>query len=164
MFCTNCGQALPKDILICAHCGENIKILEGIKINNLFTSEDNDDDESMDSDITQSEYTHKTVLEPKKIQDTDENNYPIKTLSFFIAEIIIVIPIINIIMLFVWAFNKHTNKNKKAFARSILIWILLGIVLILGIFIFIRVTGYPTDIGYYFENSKSVINSIQSKI
>lgn len=52
--------------------------------------------------------------------------------NWIITLIILVIPLVNIIMLFVWAFNRTTNITKANWAKASLIllavWILLGII------------------------------------
>lgn len=48
--------------------------------------------------------------------------------------ILTVIPIVNIVMAFVWAFSSGTNENKRNFCRAILI--LWAIILVLYIIIF----------------------------
>lgn len=52
--------------------------------------------------------------------------------NWIITLIILVIPLVNIIMLFVWAFNRNTNITKANWAKASLIllaiWILLGII------------------------------------
>ena len=44
------------------------------------------------------------------------------------------IPIVNIVMLFVWAFGESTNVNKANWAKATLIWlaISIGLVVIFG--------------------------------
>ena len=39
------------------------------------------------------------------------------------------IPVVNIVLLFVWAFGSNTAESKRNWARANLIWILIGIVL-----------------------------------
>ena len=51
----------------------------------------------------------------------------------------------NLVLLFVWAFRKKANANRKAFARSILIWLLIFIVFLLIVLIVMIVLGVPID-------------------
>lgn len=51
--------------------------------------------------------------------------------QWIVTMIILAIPILNIIMLLIWAFGASTNVNKKNYSRAVLI---IGVVgLILGI-------------------------------
>ncbi|CDN41147.1 MULTISPECIES: hypothetical protein [Paenibacillus] len=49
--------------------------------------------------------------------------------SWLGSLVILMIPIVNIIFLFVWAFGDSANLNRKYFARAYLLWALIGIVL-----------------------------------
>jgi hypothetical protein len=55
--------------------------------------------------------------------------------------LLMIIPLVNIILLFVWAFSDNTNINKKNFARADLVLMLIGIVLYIIIFIVILSSG-----------------------
>lgn len=54
---------------------------------------------------------------------------PVMSLGdWIITFIILMIPIVNIVMLFVWAFSSGTNPNKANFCKAYLILALIGIV------------------------------------
>lgn len=54
----------------------------------------------------------------------------IVTLGDWIVTILLqCIPIVNIIMLFIWAFSKKTNKNKSNYAKAQLIFVLIAFVI-----------------------------------
>ncbi len=52
---------------------------------------------------------------------------------------LLIIPIANIVLLFIWAFDKETNKNKSNFAKAYLIF--LAIVIGFYIIIFVLFIG-----------------------
>lgn len=52
-------------------------------------------------------------------------------LTLFLAAI----PLVNIIMLFVWAFGRASNPNKANYAKASLIWTAIGIVIYIVLFI-----------------------------
>lgn len=85
---------------------------------------------------------------------------PVRTSGFFFTELLLLIPVINLILLFVWAFRKRTNLNRKAFARSILIWILLVLLLVLAGLVTMLVLQMPTDYHYWISWFKDLVNSI----
>lgn len=87
---------------------------------------------------------------------------PVRTGGFFFTELLLLIPIINLILLFVWAFRKRTNLNRKAFARSLLIWILIALLLLLAGLIVMIVLQMPTDYHYWIDRLKDLVNSIPS--
>jgi heme/copper-type cytochrome/quinol oxidase subunit 2 len=54
---------------------------------------------------------------------------PLGVGSYIVMFIVMAIPLLNIIMLFVWSFGRSVNQNKKNFARAILILCVVGIVI-----------------------------------
>lgn len=49
--------------------------------------------------------------------------------NWLVTSLILIIPIVNIVMLFVWAFGDSANKNKANYAKASLLMILIVIVL-----------------------------------
>jgi len=63
-------------------------------------------------------------------QNLSGNSHKPMTIGeWLITFIITAIPLVGIIMLFVWAFGGDTNPNKKTWAQAYLILMLIGIVL-----------------------------------
>lgn len=58
-----------------------------------------------------------------------EQNDTMSVGQYVVMMLIGIIPIVGIIMWFVWAFGSNVNANKKNFARAYLIFILIGIAL-----------------------------------
>ncbi len=95
-------------------------------------------------------FEKKPVSPEKKLEEAylrrmAKRQRPLKTASFFWTEFLLLIPGINLVLLFVWAFRKKANANRKAFARSILIWLLIFIVFLLIVLIVMIVLGVPID-------------------
>lgn len=63
----------------------------------------------------------------------NRNNYPVSTGNWVITLLITAIPLVNIVMLFVWAFSSETNASKSNWAKASLIWLAI----VLGIYIVI---------------------------
>ena len=61
-------------------------------------------------------------------QQQDPNKEVMSMKEWFLTYLILLIPIINIIMLFIWAFG-DSNENLKNYCRVQLIFMLIGIVL-----------------------------------
>lgn len=57
---------------------------------------------------------------------TSFREYPVTTGEWFITMLITAIPIVGLIMLFVWAFGSGTNTNKANWAKASLIWMLIA--------------------------------------
>ena len=62
-----------------------------------------------------------------------ENEKVVSTGEWVASKFILLIPIVNIIFLFIWAFNKSENKNKSNWAKATLI------VYVLRVFIYILI-------------------------
>jgi type II secretory pathway component PulF len=60
------------------------------------------------------------------------NNMPEPVMSignWIVTFILLVIPIVNIIMLIIWALSNSVNRNRKSFAIAVLIiWVILFII------------------------------------
>jgi hypothetical protein len=66
--------------------------------------------------------------------------------DWIITFILLAIPLVNIIMLFVWGFSSSTNPNKQNFAKATLIIYLIAIVcffLFGGLAFFSAMQGMP---------------------
>lgn len=61
--------------------------------------------------------------------NTGDLNKPMSVGQYMLTMLIGAIPIVGIIMLFVWSFGSNTNVNKKNWARAMLLWALIAVVL-----------------------------------
>lgn len=60
----------------------------------------------------------------------NRSSAPVMSLGdWIITMIVLAIPLVNIIMLFVWGFSSSTNPNKANFCKAYLIFMLIAIVL-----------------------------------
>ena len=73
------------------------------------------------------------IAEPNPIQKAP---YTVKQWLGTLA--LLMIPIVNIVLVFVWAFSKSTNINKRNFARASL----LLTAIILGFYIALTILGF----------------------
>lgn len=64
-----------------------------------------------------------------------------ETRNWIVANLLIIIPIVNIVMLFIWGYGKNSNANitKQNWAKASLVWIgiLTFILLLFGILLLI---------------------------
>lgn len=51
--------------------------------------------------------------------------------DWLVTMLIMCLPIVNIIMLFVWAFGSGTAESKSNWAKAQLVWMLIGIILVI---------------------------------
>jgi quinol-cytochrome oxidoreductase complex cytochrome b subunit len=54
--------------------------------------------------------------------------------EWMVTMLIAAIPLVNIIMLFVWGFGSNTNPSKANWAKAVLIWSVIAIVLYFLVF------------------------------
>jgi ABC-type multidrug transport system permease subunit len=54
---------------------------------------------------------------------------PVSPGDWFVTLLILAIPLVNIVMLFVWGFADGTHPSKRNFCRAYLIWMLIGLVI-----------------------------------
>ena len=96
----------------------------------------------------------------RRMGGTDKRARPMRTAGFFGTQFLLLIPVINIILLFVWAFRRRSNFNRKAYARSILIWILIALLLLLAGLLAMIILRVPIDINDWIDRLKAAVNSI----
>lgn len=96
----------------------------------------------------------------RRVVGVDKRARPMRTAGFFGTQLLLLIPVINVILLFVWAFRRRSNFNRKAYARSILIWILIFLLILLAGLIAMIILKVPTDINYWIDQLKFAVNQI----
>ncbi|MDF2537247.1 MAG: hypothetical protein K0S76_268 [Herbinix sp.] len=69
----------------------------------------------------------------------DPNSVPMTVKDWLITMLLMMIPIANIVLIFVWAFGNNVNKSKKAYFQASLI--LAGIVIALYLVLILIVIG-----------------------
>ena len=79
------------------------------------------------------------------------NEKIVSTSEWIITNLIMLIPVVNIIMLFVWSFGNNTNLNKANWAKASLIVWTLGF-----IFYFIIIMISITFILSFFNNFSTI--------
>lgn len=65
----------------------------------------------------------------------NQDNSVMKVSDWFITILITAIPIVGLIMLFVWAFGSSTNLSKANWAKAVLLWYAVMIVLYILMFV-----------------------------
>jgi len=75
----------------------------------------------------------------QSINSQDSRNFPPSVSDWFVTLLITFIPIVNVIMYFVWAFSDSTNHSKRNFSKAALLWLAIGIVIYTIIFMILGV-------------------------
>jgi len=66
------------------------------------------------------------AVNPEK-EKTTTNERIVPTSEWIITMLIMIVPLINIIMLFVWGFGNNTSASKANWAKASLIWVAISI-------------------------------------
>lgn len=69
------------------------------------------------------------VYTQKPQEFTNTAAAPVSIGDWFLTMLITAIPIVGLVMLFVWSFGSGTNPNKQNWAKAMLIWMLISMVL-----------------------------------
>ena len=86
----------------------------------------------------------------ENIQYDANKNLPVKTGDWFLTMLITAIPVVGLIMLFVWAFGSNTNISKSNWAKAALIWMAISIgMVIIFVVIFGALFGVLMNSGDY---------------
>jgi heme/copper-type cytochrome/quinol oxidase subunit 2 len=67
-------------------------------------------------------------------QNPYQNQQTLTVGDWFVTVLVAAIPLVGLIMLFVWGFSSDTNPNKANWAKAMLIWMAIVIVLYIIIF------------------------------
>ena len=77
-----------------------------------------------------------------------ENNYqPLKVSDWVLTIFLAAIPLVGLILLFVWAFSSETHPSKANWAKATLIWYAIGIVLSMLFFMIFGTAAFLSS-GY----------------
>lgn len=71
---------------------------------------------------------------------------PVTLGDWMVTILLTAIPIVNIIMLFVWGFSSNTHPSKANWAKASLIW--LAIVIVIYVIIFVVMFGVMSSSSY----------------
>ncbi|MDR0954704.1 MAG: hypothetical protein LBM20_04895 [Rikenellaceae bacterium] len=83
------------------------------------------------------------TIDPQPQQQTQQPNYyrparptePVSVGQWFLTIFITAIPLVGLIMYFVWAFGDNTSESKANWAKASLLWMVVSVALFL-IFLF----------------------------
>ena len=113
MICPNCGTNNSDSTKFCITCGTRLDA--------------NSAGQEQQQAYQQPNYQAAPPVVPTPVNQA--NAEPLTTGQFLLMDLILIIPLVGLIMCFVWAFGDGSNLNRKAWAKAKLIWMLIGIVL-----------------------------------
>lgn len=144
MICKNCGAEASDGAVFCGNCGSRMDIQE--------TAPAQPAPQPVQQQYN-AQYTQPNTGYAPSNSYADRLREPLSTGSFMLMMLVSFIPIVNLIMLLVWAFSGDTNLNKKNWSRAMLIWMLIGIAI--SIILSIALVALSATLFDFFEDSFS---------
>ena len=139
--------------MVCDRCGKAVTDGELLK------------DESIENNVQDKECVNNSIVcqEEENLEETiNKYNKPLTSGAFFGMQILLMVPIVNIILLLIWSFAGKINLNRRAYARAVLAWFLIFCVITLFVLLSLIFLRYPLDMNFWFNQFKNYINSIPS--
>ncbi len=127
MLCQRCGNNLVDGANYCVRCGTKSYISDS-DINQLSYSQEMERRNPQPENSQIAVVANEVILNENKETAVDET--PLRTGQYFWIILISLIPIINFVSCISWAYGPTKNINIKNFAKSILIWIGIGMAFI----------------------------------
>ena len=149
-FCTGCGMELTDGLMFCTGCGT--KVPEGAPAEAPAVKEEIPAEEKVVKEpVTvqaepQQPPPQQTAYTPPMQAVQQAENHSASTAHFFWMMLVYALPLIGWIICLIMAFAPK-NESKKHFARAILIWGIVGIVIsIIGLIILSLLGGGIAEI------------------
>ena len=120
MYCEKCGTQLPDGTKFCGSCGAKTEAVQEQPAAPSYAPP------AAPQPPRQEYYAPQPNVHSSSYSNTSE---PLSVGQYILMFIVYAIPLVNIIMMFVWGFGSEPNLNRKNFARATLIIAAVGIVL-----------------------------------
>lgn len=122
MFCENCGSKLPDGAKFCGGCGAKT-----VSVQPAYAAAEPAPVRPIPS--LAHAPSAQTAYAPTPPYLEKPNNDPMRVGQYLGMLLLMCVPILNIVLLFMWSFGNSVNLNKKNFARASLILGVIGIIL-----------------------------------
>lgn len=70
----------------------------------------------------------KVTIKESSVAKVEEMAPVLSIKKWLIISLILMLPIVNLVMLIIWALDEEENPNKTNFAKAQLIWMVIGVV------------------------------------
>ncbi|MBE6031411.1 MAG: zinc ribbon domain-containing protein [Clostridiales bacterium] len=145
-FCINCGAEIPDGTAFCTGCGTKIEeTMPQVPVTEAATTPE----EPAQPQTPPKQQTYQTPPQQPVYQQPAQVPYDVPPIGkygvvstgyFFFMMIFYAIPVIGTIACIFTAF-KGKNKNKKNFAKAMLIWLVISLILSLVLFFAFKAIG-----------------------
>lgn len=117
MYCENCGAKIPEGSKFCENCGYK----QNYKNEDFKISDTVDRTETVRLD-TGDQYNQ------GRSGYTEELEEVLMTKDYLVMYLLMMVPIVNLVLLFIWGFGQGVNRNKRNLARVLLIFMAVSLI------------------------------------
>lgn len=117
MYCENCGAKIPEGSKFCENCGYK----QNYKNEDFKISDTVDRTETVRLD-TGDQYNQ------GRSGYTEELEEVLMTKDYLVMYLLMMVPILNLVLLFIWGFGQGVNRNKRNLARVLLIFMAVSLI------------------------------------
>lgn len=137
MFCANCGNKLPEGAKFCGDCGTKTEPVQPAYTASAESApmSPNQPPSAYPPPVQTAPSYQQAYTPPQSTAYSGQSGVePLSVGQYIGMFLLMCVPILNIILLFMWGFGSSANLNKKNFARAALIisaimlifWIIAG--------------------------------------
>lgn len=126
-FCTNCGTQVSDGVKFCTSCGTPIAAAP--------VAEQQPVTAAPPLQTVQHPPSRQTPVYAVPPASTVYQEEPISTGGYIGILLLLLIPLVNLICVIIWACGGSRKRNKTNLARALLVWMLIGTVLAVLIFL-----------------------------
>lgn len=147
-FCENCGKELTDNMMFCAECGTKVNVAPQPK----------------PAQKPQPTSEPKPTQKTQPVVNVDKTNKAVGVGAYFGLIVLYAIPIVGFIACIIMAFAPK-NKNIKNFARAMLIWLAIGLVIgVISIAVVSKVVTSITDAFSQYEEMIEQYNEVNDML
>ena len=128
MICKKCGRELPQTARFCGVCGTPVsEEPTPVATQQPAESAEKEERPAPAPQPAQYSYAPPPVPEWQRPAEQKEMAQPLSVGQFMLQDLLMMIPVANIILLLLWAFSDTVNPNRRNWARAGLVWMGIGL-------------------------------------
>ncbi len=160
MNCPFCNQPIHPGDRICLHCNEILPATPEAEDDvRVYEVRRRSDEAATDQENKTDEHTGKYKEEQATVKvesemSAQEKHLTLSTAGYFGAMLVFCIPVVGLLMMFIWSFARIRNTSLKHYARARLIFAVIGtliLIVILGL-LAPYLSGLFSVIAEYFKS------------
>ena len=131
MYCPNCGSEIKENSTFCTNCGKAVSTTECRSAEHDYNHAAEPTGASAGYPVPPTQSANGDCMEPMTVKD------------YIGMMLLMLIPVANIVLLFVWAFGGPTNRNKRNYCRAALLLaaIVLAIYAVIAVIVVLFAVG-----------------------